>query len=286
MEISLPALTTDFYNGLSGIYTPQEASHLLFRILVHTTQKPLPLLRAEKSIFLKNEDHDFIYDALSKLIRHMPIQYILGYEDFYGRRFHLNNETLIPRTETEELCQWIIEEIGDRKCSLLDLGTGSGCIAISLAKELPNCQVAACDISLAALSVAKQNALQWEAKVQFFSMDILQIENFNTSAYDVLVSNPPYVCQSEKSKMNQNVLLYEPHTALFVDDHHALIFYEAIIALAKKQKRPCTVYFECNEAKEDEMQVLFENTGAFEMELKKDIFGKFRFAKAVYPNNA
>lgn len=219
--------------------------------------------------------------ALERLKDHEPVQYIIGKTEFYGMKFKVNRNVLIPRPETEELVDWIVNDHKEPKSALkiLDVGTGSGCIAISMAKEIANCKVAALDISPKALDLARINAEENEVDIEFQEVDILQKEKLN-DLYDIIVSNPPYVREIEKQEMHKNVLNHEPVQALYVEDSNALVFYEKIAALAKDSLRENGVlYFEINQYLANETKSMLENLG-FEAELKKDIFENYRMLKA------
>lgn len=230
---------------------------------------------------LSPSELDKFQEALARLQQQEPIQYILGETEFFGLSFKVNRSVLIPRPETEELVEWILE---DRKqenqqpLRILDIGTGSGCIAISLARHLPMAEVTAMDVSEEALAVAKENAERNGLKLNFLQMDILQTESLGQS-FDLIVSNPPYVRELEKEQMSPNVLENEPGLALWVKDEDPLLFYRKITQLAQKSLSPQGfLYFEINEAfgRETE-QLLIQNS--FRTSLKKDIFGKDRMLK-------
>ena len=224
---------------------------------------------------------------LSDLKIQKPIQYILGETQFYGLRFEVNENTLIPRPETEELVELIIKEEGrekreEGKVIILDIGTGSGCIAVSLAKNLPNAEVFAIDVSEKALAIAQKNADINNVKVNFINVDILKtndLEKLPTSnfqlptSFDIIVSNPPYVRNLEKAEIKPNVLEYEPHLALFVEDTDALLFYRKIAELAKKNLNPKgKLYFEINQYLGKETVELVESFGFKDVKLMKDIY--------------
>ena len=228
-------------------------------------------------------------NIVSDLKNHKPIQYILGETEFYGLRFEVNENTLIPRQETEELVELIIVESRKSKVELpiiLDIGTGSGCIAVSLVKNLPNAEVFAIDVSEKALATAKRNAELNNVIVNFINVDILKINdlgqlptsNFQLPAkFDIIVSNPPYVRNLEKAEIKTNVLEYEPHLALFVEDTDALLFYRKIAELAKKNlNQNGKLYFEINQYLGKETVQLLEDLGFRNVELKKDIYGNDR----------
>lgn len=216
-------------------------------------------------------------NVLQQLEKFRPIQYILGKAHFYGLEFKVNENTLIPRPETEELVEWIIHENSKRGAfSILDIGTGSGCIPISIAKNLPGAEVSAIDISEGALAIAKENAEINNVLVNFMQTDILNAEILPVQ-YDVIVSNPPYVRNLEKVEINPNVLDYEPHLALFVDDADPLIFYRKIGLLAKQHLKPGgKLYYEINQYLGPETVALLEELGFKDVVLRKDFIGNDR----------
>jgi release factor glutamine methyltransferase len=210
-----------------------------------------------------------------------PIQYILGETEFYGLPFLVNENTLIPRPETEELVELIISNNKSVHIKILDIGTGSGCIAISLAKNLPDAEIFALDVSEKALATAKKNAEINKAEVVFLLKNILETEDL-AQQFDIIVSNPPYVRNLEKAQIKPNVLEYEPHLALFVEDTDALLFYRKIAQLAKKNLNPNgKLYFEINQYLGKETVQLLESLGFRNIELKKDIYGNDRMIAAV-----
>ncbi len=222
--------------------------------------------------------------VLSQLKEHKPIQYILGETEFFGLPFYVNENTLIPRPETEELVDWIIKEskVKSQKSQvkILDIGTGSGCIAISLAKNIPNAQVYAIDVSEKALIMARKNAERNQVNVTFLNQNILETEDLNQK-FDIIVSNPPYVRNLEKEEINKNVLEYEPHLALFVEDDDALIFYRKITELAiKNLSENGQLYFEINQYLGKAMVELLEKHHFKNIELRKDIYGNDRMTFA------
>ena len=217
---------------------------------------------------------------ISDLKKQKPIQYILGETEFYGLRFEVNEATLIPRPETEELVQLIISNHQIAKSpnplKILDIGTGSGCIAISLAAIIPNAEVFAIDVSEKALTTAKKNATINEVNVTFLLKNILQTEDLEQQ-FNIIVSNPPYVRDLEKAGINPNVLNYEPHLALFVEDTDALLFYRKVGQLAKKSLTPNgKLYFEINQYLGKETVELLEDLGFKNIEIKNDIYGNNR----------
>lgn len=225
---------------------------------------------------------------ISELKTEKPIQYITGEAWFYGLRFEVNENTLIPRPETEELVEWIIDGLKVKGDGLrvLDIGTGSGCIPISLKKEIPNAEVFTIDVSEKAIETAKKNALDNEVEVNFILQSILEIDDLNElptssfqlpASFDIIVSNPPYVRNLEKQEIKKNVLEYEPHLALFVEDTDALLFYRKIAQLALTSLAPNgKLFFEINQYLGKETVELLENLGFKNIELRKDFVGNDR----------
>lgn len=284
-------LFQELVSEITAVYDENEAKTIVYLLLNH-------FLKLSKSDILLDEKvnqcADF-YEIIKRLKSHEPIQYIIGETEFYGRKFKVTPDTLIPRPETEELVQLSVisyqssgepslrnNEKHDAKPKILDIGTGSGCIAVSLACELPDAQVYAYDISEQALRIAKENAEINGANVIFEKVNILESSTVYHSPFTVIVSNPPYVMNSEKSEMEKNVLDYEPYLALFVDDDNPLIFYKKIAEFSAKnltKKGLCIV--EINQAFGLETAELFWNEGFSYVEVVKDMFGKDRFVKAI-----
>jgi release factor glutamine methyltransferase len=271
------------------VYETQEAKEIVFWLLEHELGlKKIDILSNRLINSTKNIDWDSI---VKRLNNHEPIQYILRETTFYGRRFLVDDSVLIPRPETEELvdyvCRWEREtqRIGAEK-KLIDIGTGSGCIAISLAKELSNAQVWGYDISEKALVTAQRNAeLNQASNVSFEKVDILQYLSKKTKSelhFDIIVSNPPYVTKQEAAQMRSNVLNFEPHLALFVEDNDPLIFYQAIANFAiHTLKEDGLVMVEINESLGEDTAEVFRQVGFPDTELIKDIHQKNRFVKAA-----
>tara|TARA_B100000780_G_scaffold30229_1_gene19139 strand:- start:43 stop:909 length:867 start_codon:yes stop_codon:yes gene_type:complete len=219
-------------------------------------------------------------NALEKLKKEKPIQYILGKTEFYGFTFLVDSYTLIPRPETEELVDWVLEEVNVKQSiKIIDIGTGSGCIPISLAKHLPEAKIEAIDVSFNALSVAKQNAVLNKVDVFFIEKDILKTEKLDKK-FDIIISNPPYVRELEKKEIKNNVLENEPHIALFVKDNNPLIFYNKIADLAKKNlSKNGILFFEINQYLGKETVGILRDKGFRNIQLKKDLFGNNRMIK-------
>lgn len=216
---------------------------------------------------------------MARLSAGEPVQYVLGEADFCGRTFRVASGVLIPRPETEELCQWIVEDNQGFKGNILDIGTGSGCIAVTLALALQGADVEAWDISPDALRIAKGNAKRLEAHVEFNEQDALAPPT-DKGKYDIIVSNPPYICAHERQSMERNVLDHEPYTALFVPDDAPLLFYRAIATYAAQALRPGgSLYFEINPIHAADLEAMLRSLHYNNVELRRDQFGKWRMAK-------
>lgn len=280
-----------FFNELTAVFDKIEAESIFYILLeeIHN-MKRIDLALAPD--FELNTDQINQWNFYIKELQlHKPIQYILGKTEFFGLPFLVNEQTLIPRQETEELVEWILKgESQTTKESntqlptsrILDIGTGTGCIAISLAKNLENSEVFALDVSENALEIAKKNAQENHVKVQFIQQNILEvtnpISNFQLPiSIDIIVSNPPYVRHLEKEEIKPNVLEYEPHLALFVPNDDALLFYKKIAEIAKEILVPNgQLFFEINQYLGKETVVLLQNLGFKNIELKKDLYGNDR----------
>lgn len=238
----------------------------------------------EPELRIEEFQYSLLKDAVNRLLEGVPVQYVTGKAWFDGLLFHVDESVLIPRPETEELVQKVASELPvDRPLRIWDVGTGSGCIAIALAKRFPLADVVAFDVSGKALITARQNAINNKVEVDFICDDVLhpQLELWHQPV-DVVVSNPPYIRESEKTSMEANVLDHEPHTALFVPDEDPLVFYRQILTIAKPQLNPDgVVWFEINEAKGEEMSQLCKEKG-LAVEILEDLFGKPRFCKAMF----
>lgn len=268
------------FDQLSGIYPKSEINYFI-RIILHevcglsTTDIALRKFNDLSDTQLAN-----IIEITSRLRNHEPIQYILGKTEFYNIQLQVNPAVLIPRPETEELIDWILSEKKSFR-HILDIGTGSGCIAIALAKNISKSEVDAWDVSPAALETANVNAKNNKVRINFSQVDILNDE-IGDKTYDLIVSNPPYVAESEKQEMEPNVLDFEPHLALFVSDSDPLIFYRKIADIAIKQLIPGgELFFEINRAKGSDVVSLLTQKGFTDVQLRKDLSGNERMIKAV-----
>ena len=243
-----------------------------------------------KDTQLSTDDQKLLAEITQRLLTGEPIQYVLGEAEFGGRTFHVEPGVLIPRPETYELCQWIMKERRGKKeegrnTSILDIGTGSGCIACTLAAELADAEVTAWDISDDALRIATENAKRTNVHVSFEKVDVLNTSLLNrerpATGLDIIVSNPPYICNKERATMERNVLEHEPELALFVPDDDPLLFYRTIARFAAKALNPGgALYFEINPLYVSEMQQMLSEEGFSHTEIRNDQFGKQRFTKS------
>ena len=268
---------------LKMLYDEREAANITDWVMEHITGKKKTDRLMDKQQILPAPQIVKLDSILQELATYKPIQYVLGEAWFAGMKFYVNEHTLIPRPETEELVDWIREEsqkILDAGYSILDIGTGSGCIPIALKKKLPLLSVTSIDVSKDALEVAQQNANTLQADISFLNIDFLDESNWNQlPVVDIIVSNPPYIKQSEQDSMAKNVLDFEPAIALFVPDEDALLFYRKIAVFGKKHlsKQGC-IFLEINETLGKDVVELYENAG-YIVELKKDLQGKDRMVK-------
>lgn len=267
-----------FRKELSQQYPPREIESLYQIVFEHILKYSKIDIHLNKGTKIADNKLKEIMKCLDQLRQNRPIQHILGQTEFYDLVFKVNEFTLIPRPETEELVHWILQENPDANYQILDIGTGSGCIPITLAHHLPKAHVISVDISEKALLTAKENANNNRVNVEFLLRNILQWEDHCwPSPIDVIVSNPPYIRESEKSLMAPNVLDYEPASALFVSDDDPLIFYRKIASMAMRYLKPQgKLYFEINESLGKEMIDLLQQTGFINIILRKDINGRDR----------
>ncbi|MDQ1297393.1 MAG: Release factor glutamine methyltransferase [Bacteroidota bacterium] len=267
---------------LNGLYPDSEIKALgtiIIRTLLSVSK--LHTLALPETPVNQKQNHEIVR-ICRELKKGKPIQYIIGETNFYNCLIRVNGETLIPRSETEELVDLIIRENKGFRGSVLDIGTGSGCIAIVLAINLPGSAVTGIDISEGAIALAKENAILNNAHVTFFPADVFNHETIKITHTDIIVSNPPYIRASEKRGMAKNVLDYEPHSALFVSDDDPLKYYSAIISLAEKILVPHgMLYFEINEAMGSQIVHLLRSFKYINPEIIKDINGRDRIIKAT-----
>ena len=265
---------------LSKSYEPQEANGLARIIFCDILGQSNVDYYLCKDIDLSGNEEEKVKSILQRLKKYEPIQYIEGKKYFSGREFFVRQGVLIPRPETEELVE-LAAQACKPHAKILDIGTGSGCIAISLSKKLPEAEVHAWDISEAALEVAKQNNEQLSASVHFEQHDILTYQATGEEAFDLIISNPPYIAESEKAEMEPNVLAWEPSIALFVPDNDPLLFYRRIGELALRMLTPNgKLFFEINRAYGDATKQLLCNQGYKNIHIQKDLSGNDRFVYA------
>ena len=276
-------LRTSIEMAIAHLYPQGEAREIAEILLQH-------ILQLDKTHLLLYNDTPTqeqltqLNQAISRLTEGEPIQHIIGQMEFYGSCFRVNKHVLIPRPETEELVQWILESFDHSPRRVLDIGTGSGCIAISLAKHRPQWQLEAIDISHEALSVAQENARWNHVNVSFRHVDVLKIDD--NATYDIIVSNPPYITPSEQSEMHVNVLHHEPHNALFVPENDPLLFYRHIIIYAHTHLTPQgALFFEINRRFGQETCRLIEQLSTLKPSLKTDILGNDRMIMAKHKTN-
>lgn len=276
-----------YYAGeLEKIYGSDEANALIMILLEHYFGINRVKIALESKLRLSESELLTLHFAVKELLKNKPIQYIIGVTDFCGLQFHVDENVLIPRPETEEMVQKIArsaETMCTSSVHILDIGTGSGCIAISLAKLIKNSDVTAIDISEKALEVAKKNAEVNGVNVNFVHADILNPEEgLSNQKFDIIVSNPPYVCESEKKDMRANVLDYEPATALFVSDDDPLLFYRKILEFSQKNlRKDGEIWFEINEKLGLETKKLCIDENFINVEIISDYRGKDRIVKVV-----
>jgi release factor glutamine methyltransferase len=276
-------LSSGFKRELKEQYSLPELQNFLYLIF----QNLMELSKTDIHINPGKEIPDHIMFKINEIINelknHKPIQYILGETEFYSCDIKINQNTLIPRPETEELVRWILDETDGNRCKIFDIGTGSGCIAVALAKNNISAKVFASDNSEEALKVARENAGINNTDIIFFHFNINYPETSDIlGLYDIIVSNPPYVTESEKRQMKKNVLKYEPHDALFVPDSDPLIFFRAILKFAESKLQPGgNIFFEINERFGKQMIQLLEKFNYHHIILRKDINNKDRMIKGT-----
>jgi release factor glutamine methyltransferase len=279
---------------LYQLYDNREATTIADWVMEHVTGlRKIDRIMHKKSP-LSPDRLTLLQEYTQELLTHKPVQYVLHEAWFCGMPFYVDENVLIPRPETEELVEWVVAETGNRQSaignqrsevgniSILDIGTGSGCIPISLKKKLPQAEMYACDVSKGALAVAQKNAATQQTPVHFLSVDFLDDTTWPTlPAVDIIVSNPPYIPHHNENSMLQNVLAYEPHLALFVPNEDPLLFYHAIARFAQQKLLPGgRIFVEIHEDLGEQTKTLFESKG-FAAEVKKDFQGKDRMVKAV-----
>ena len=280
--MKIKELEDKYISDLKNVYDLDEAKALFSLSAEHILNLSPIKLRMQQAVSLLYDDYQKLLSILEELKSGKPIQHIIGEAHFYGSVFKVNENVLIPRPETEELVDWIIAEIqktGIQKLDILDIGTGSGCIPISIKKYLPKSSITTIDVSAKAIAQAKENAIILEQKINFIEADILTYKS--NEKYDIIVSNPPYIRILEQRDMHKNVLTFEPHLALFVSDENPLIFYNVIADFALSNlTENGQLFFEINEYLGTETIEMLKNKGFNNVELRKDMQGKDRMIKA------
>jgi release factor glutamine methyltransferase len=284
--------------SLKAIYDESESANIAQLLLEECTGKTRTQLLLNKEEFVTPEQESTIQASLQRLQQHEPIQYILGKAWFYGMELYVDKNVLIPRPETEELVDWIVKDVkaaglavfqrgpmqadATTQLKILDIGTGSGCIALALKKAMPKAEVWGCDVSEEALTVARRNGAGLDIRVDFLGINFLDFaQQKRLPTVDIIVSNPPYIPLRDKETMQPHVLNHEPHTALFVPNDDALLFYKAIAQFAKNRLYANgVIYLEIHEDLGKDVAALFTNEGFQHVEIRKDMQGKERMVKA------
>jgi release factor glutamine methyltransferase len=287
----MPYLVNEYYKGivlkLNALYPVEEARAIADRLVEHYFHLSPAQRVLSVKIPAEGDKISFVEEAIDKLLQNIPLQYVIGTAFFMDLELAVNPSVLIPRPETEELVSLILKQYSgrksDSKLNILDIGTGSGCIPIALKRYMPQSTITAIDISHEALKVATENAKRNNVEINFIQADILDHSQWTQlPQFDMIISNPPYVTNSEKKQMQRNVLDHEPHTALFVPDDDPLIFYREIIALAKiKLREEGSLWFEINEMFGDDLKHMTKNQGFKEVNIIFDFRGKSRFLHAI-----
>lgn len=272
---TLADMQSRYQQALEPVYGQREARSITQWVLEDVLHLQGVRLVMDRFLILTSHQQEVLEDHLRRLLAHEPVQYVLGYAEFHGWKFKVNQAVLIPRPETEELVDWVLADVQKANAAIIDIGTGSGCIPVALKRSRPDYIVSAVDVSADALAVAKENAAQNNAEVTFSQMDILSQQP--AGRYDVIVSNPPYIGHEEKDAMSQNVLGFEPHIALFAED--PLIFYKRIAAIAPQLlNEGGSVYLEISEYRAADTVAIFEKAG-FQTVVKKDLTGRERMVR-------
>ena len=283
--MTLKDLNNTLYLELSKVYSENETKSLVHQIFVHVLNFSRFQLSLNSSKQVELKDEIKIKNIVHELKEYKPIQYILGYTEFYNCKLKVNNHVLIPRPESEELIDWILKNKTWDHPNILDMGTGSGCLAIALSRHIHNSITTGLDISPEALEIARQNAELNNVKIKFIQYDMLTgTGSLEPGKFHLIVSNPPYVLESEKEHMQANVLNWEPDSALFVPDSNPLLFYKKIIASSYRLLAPGGYLFlEINENFPDEIKQLFQENHFADVIIAKDLSEKYRMAKGKKP---
>lgn len=277
--------------SLNELYGEAEAESMIAILFEEFFQMKRHEVLSDMARRLSESELLKIHFAIKELLNNRPLQYITGDAWFYGEKFIVNESVLIPRRETEELCNWIIDDQKgtveqDNKLKILDIGTGSGCIAITLKKHLPKANIFALDVSGDALEVASNNAIKIGTEISFIRADVFDTLAMDAlDVFDIIVSNPPYVRNSEKKQMNANVLDFEPHLALFVTDESPLVYYERIADFSLTHlSRNGSLYFEINESLSLNLKNILSDKGFILIEIRTDMQNKPRMLKCKLPD--
>lgn len=272
--------------SIDTVYQGDEAKNIAELLLEHVTQLALAERIIRRSESLSSKQEKLLLESISRLQNHEPIQYIINECWFAGIKFYVDKNVLIPRPETEELVEWVVAhmQLATRNLKFLDIGTGSGCIAIALKKKLPGIEMWACDVSDEALNVARLNADALHATIDFVPLNFLDVQQRKQlPRVDVIVSNPPYVPEKDKSEMKKNVVEHEPPVALFVPNNDPLIFFNCIADFGnEKLLERGSIYIEIHEDFADKVRSIFRSKGYGSVELKKDLQGKDRMLKIQF----
>lgn len=270
-----------YHEQLQDIYSKNEINELLYISFSHVLNFSREDMQLRKDEFLNQSDLIIVYDIAKDLATKKPIQYVLNEAWFYGEKYFVNENVLIPRPETEELVELICNENKLTALTLLDIGTGSGCIPISIKKKKSDWNVHAIDVSKAALEVARKNSADLKTPISFYEIDILKTQSIENLTFDIIVSNPPYIAKNEAHTMNDNVLEFEPHLALFVENNVPLLFYKVISDFAQANlNQGGKLYFEINQRLGKEVIELLERKGFSNVLLHKDLSGNDRMVSA------
>ena len=281
-NINIKKVISFIKSELKEFYPMSEIDSFVYLIFEQLFNYSRTRLLISQDVEILEDSYQNILNIIRDLKLYKPIQYILGKTIFYNLTFNVTPGVLIPRPETEELVDWIIKENPDKYNRILDIGTGSGCIAISLAKNLPESVVYASDISSEALTVTKKNSKLNTVDIQIMQLDILNSDTQLNEKFDIIVSNPPYITEKEKKLMHKNILDFEPELALFVSNNNPLLFYKAIIDFGMNHLNPGgKIYFEVNESFGKETALLLEERAFRDISLKKDINGKDRMLRGI-----
>ena len=272
---------------LNNVYDSDELKNIVELVIEHVTNMPRMEQVKNKVAYLTCTQLESLDEITERLKKNEPVQYVLGEAWFAGMKFKVNKNVLIPRPETEELVDWIVKESQKLKVksqNIIDIGTGSGCIPITLKKNLPQANVSAIDVCSEALFTAVENAIELNSDVDFILLDFLDEEKWKElGQYDIIVSNPPYIKQSEINTMHERVKEFEPHLALFVPENDALLFYKKISDFSLKHLKPGgSLFVEINETLGEQVVNMFQSAGFVNVELRKDMQGKDRMVSAIF----